>query len=424
MVLLVTVGGNHQPIVRAIETIRPEFVVFLCSHDLGTTKGSYEQVVGKGNVLRSSPGKAPDLPNIVVLTELPEGHYKVVTMPPDDFERCYAAIRKEVAFVKKEYPRGRICADYTGGTKTMSAALVTVAVDDPEIQLLVTVGDRRDLEKVADRTEHTTAAPTARVRTQRILDSVDQRLTVYDYDGAEAILREAVAGLQTDNAQRVRGAIHFCQGLKEWDKFQYARAYDSLKPYGRYLKQIAVLGYLQSEQGSRSYTAVEDLLHNAERRYCQERYDDAGARVYRSLELLVQVWLQERYGIHTSDVDVSKVPSEARPFVEAHREAREDTVKLGLMAAWDLLQFFPNDALGRWYEGRRNVFLDFLQHRNLSKLAHGDRPVDKMTYLRSARPVIEMCREVLGKIPSWTGKRVGRLEQLPNRLPDELKQLW
>jgi hypothetical protein len=45
------------------------------------------------------------------------------------------------------------------------------------------------------------------------------------------------------------------------------------------------------------YEIVEDLLLNAERRAMQDRYDDAVGRLYRALELLVQIRLLQTYDI-------------------------------------------------------------------------------------------------------------------------------
>jgi len=43
-VLIVTVGGSHQPIVTAISSLQPDRVIFLCSTG---NRGSESQVIGK-----------------------------------------------------------------------------------------------------------------------------------------------------------------------------------------------------------------------------------------------------------------------------------------------------------------------------------------------------------------------------------------
>lgn len=46
-VLILTVGGSHEPIVKSIKDTKADYVVFLCSDDLSTTKGSYTQITDK-----------------------------------------------------------------------------------------------------------------------------------------------------------------------------------------------------------------------------------------------------------------------------------------------------------------------------------------------------------------------------------------
>ena len=66
-VLLCTVGGSHQPILKAIESVSPDFVCFVCTGpDPVTGKaGSLRQVTGKNAVIFADrDAAAPTLPNI------------------------------------------------------------------------------------------------------------------------------------------------------------------------------------------------------------------------------------------------------------------------------------------------------------------------------------------------------------------------
>jgi hypothetical protein len=51
-ILICTVGGRHQPILKAIESTRPEYARFICTGDDPETGrgGSERQVVSKGNI--------------------------------------------------------------------------------------------------------------------------------------------------------------------------------------------------------------------------------------------------------------------------------------------------------------------------------------------------------------------------------------
>ncbi len=59
-ILFVSVGGSYQPIVKAIESLKPERTVFFCS------TGSHSQVIGKGKPCEQRKGSeiVKKLPNI------------------------------------------------------------------------------------------------------------------------------------------------------------------------------------------------------------------------------------------------------------------------------------------------------------------------------------------------------------------------
>jgi len=48
---------------------------------------------------------------------------------------------------------------------------------------------------------------------------------------------------------------------------------------------------------------IADILNNARRRMKEGKYDDAMARLYRTVELIAQYRLKMKYEIDTSDVD-------------------------------------------------------------------------------------------------------------------------
>lgn len=72
--LILTVGSRHEPIVKSIKDTKADYIVFLCSDDLSTTKGSYTQITDKVEVRdRKVPSKKLSLPNIPTQTNLNEG---------------------------------------------------------------------------------------------------------------------------------------------------------------------------------------------------------------------------------------------------------------------------------------------------------------------------------------------------------------
>ena len=132
IVLLCTVGGAHQPILKAIESTMPRHVCFFCTdRDPETGKpGSIVQVTGKDAVIKAHHrDNKPTLPNIPTQAGLPDESFETRIVPADDLDGAYLAMRTAVAELVCRHPGAQFVADYTGGTKTMTAALTCVALE-------------------------------------------------------------------------------------------------------------------------------------------------------------------------------------------------------------------------------------------------------------------------------------------------------
>ncbi|TBR58409.1 hypothetical protein B4U84_21060 [Westiellopsis prolifica IICB1] len=158
-ILLVTVGGSFQPIVTSIRTLQPERVIFIASDG---DKGSKSQVIGEGTPCEVRRGteiieRLPNIPTQVELGDMPSGTLRdrfqpnrdlILIQNPDDLSECYLKIHQCISQLQQTAPDDKILADYTGGTKTLSAAMVLAAVDSG-ISLYVTIAaSRENLVKV------------------------------------------------------------------------------------------------------------------------------------------------------------------------------------------------------------------------------------------------------------------------------------
>lgn len=417
-VLVLTVGGSHQPLVTAAQSLKPDRVVFLCSDDTPTARGSYEQVIGEGKVIKSNPQlEKPDLPNIVKLTGLTPSQYEIVRIKNfDSLVDCYLEARKVLGRVHREEPGDRVIADYTGGTKTMTAGLALAAVDDERCEINLVTGTRPDLEKVQDKTEFARPIVVWDLRGRRSLEEAKVRLSRYDYAGA-ADLMEAIGRIpiSEDLRQKITIGIAICRGLDAWDRFSHKEARELLEPYRKYLVQECImLDDLCRDQPKDPYIYVEDLLFNAERRATQGRYDDATARIYRALEMIVQIRLRTKYEIDTSDVDLAKVPEQRQKSLEHHR-SEDGKLRVPLFAAWTLVPDMGDEVLGAWFAKNKGKIQDFLGSRNLSILAHGNKPIDKAEYQSRGMTGILLCQDALANIPK-DERKIQAVRQLPQSL--------
>lgn len=416
-ILVLTVGGSHQPLVTAIQTLKPDRVIFLCSDDTPIAKGSYVQIIGEGKVIKSNPKlEKPDLPNIPTQVGLSPDQFDLVKIGHfDNLETCYLESSQILIKLHSEQPHARLIADYTGGTKSMTAGLALAAVESEWCELNLIAGTRTDLEKVKDRSQFARPIAVWDLRGRRKLEEVQVRLSRFDYAGAATLLeRIGSMPISESFSDKVRAGLAMCRGLDAWDWFNHHEARSLLQPYRRYLKESCImLDDLCRAEPRDPYLRVEDLLLNAERRAIQDRYDDAIARIYRALELTVQVRLKMKYGIDTSDIDLQKIPAQRRTSFERHRS---DTgkIQVPLFASWVLLQQL-DDHLGAWFAENKSKVQDFLGVRNSSILAHGLEPVDSARWQKKGSDGLTLCRQALATVPRSERNEVS-VQQLPQRL--------
>lgn len=422
-ILLLTVGGSHQPIIAAINALKPNYVCFLCSADTPGTraKGSYTQIEGQDNVIIAKYGdKEPTLPNIPAQLGLATDAYAVVKLPADELDSAVEAITQAINTCRSQFPDARLVADYTGGTKTMSAALVVAVLEAGDVTLNMVQGTRSDLTKVNDGTEYSTVASAERVTLRRRMAPYLGAWQRFAYD-------EAASGLKSLSAPqdaKLRGewqlARDLSEGFSAWDRFDHHEASRKLQPYKMRLGATLGLHYtfLDMLCGDATDTRREparlwDLWLNARRRASQGRYDDAVARVYRLLEWSAQWLLRTRAGINTSDLGDLAVPEDIG--VTTNREGKR---MIALFAAWQLASYRLGGEIGQFFEQEKDNMLNHLKARNHSILAHGYAPVDQAMWQAFAGWIEQALLPVLQDAAVKEGMRL-----VPPQLPAD-GQVW
>lgn len=107
-----------------------------------------------------------------------------------------------------------------------------------------------------------------------------------------------------------------------------------------------------------SYLILVSLLNNARRRYEEHKYDDAIARLYRSLELIAQIQLKTKYGLNSSNINIYSLKSRDvdENYIESLKSSRADDtdeIKLGLIQDYNLL-YQLEDELGKFFNENKN----------------------------------------------------------------------
>lgn len=420
-ILVCTVGGSHQPIVTAINDARPDYTLFVCSgKDPGTGRaGSDVQIIGTGLVIKAKhDDPKATLANIPAQTGLSPGAFEVIIVPADDLDGAVASIRKAFAAIGERFPQARIIADYTGGTKTMTAALVTAVLETDSIDLQLVTGNRADLVKVRNGTEYSASANIDAIRLERAMAPFLGAWRRFAYDEAALGLAAIRIPGQDPLRRRLFRARDLSRAFAAWDRFDHDEALRILDIYAAVIshdlgKHLGVLRALVETSEQQEPLRLFDLWHNAERRAAQGRYDDAVARLYRLLEWTAQWLLRSRCGIDTSDIQPDRIPAglDLKPD-------RFGKYQAGLYAAWTLIGKLTTGPAKGFVDSHLPALLGHVLTRNNSILAHGYSPIDQ---------------EAWSEFQAWTETnfmpmlleetKSVRLRAMPPQLPDDYRWL-
>jgi CRISPR-associated protein (TIGR02710 family) len=285
-ILVCTVGGSHQPILTALKARAWDHVVFVCTRPA-------EGIAGSAAMIEEAVDGGPPIP---VMAGLDPGRFEVVIVPPDDPDAAFARLQDKLRALGRERPGLPIVCDFTGGTKSMSAALILAALGC-DLPLQLVTGRRADLVKVLDRSEHAVAVNTERIAGAREFERLAAGWGRFAYqEAAQGFerLRDDLraAGLPRDELSRFNRAHELSAAFAAWDCFDHKKAagclqkklYRDLEIGGR-SDWFELASLLARGQGSPwGALHLTDLWRNAERCAARGRWDDAVARLYRLWE--------------------------------------------------------------------------------------------------------------------------------------------
>ncbi len=422
-VLILTVGGAHEPIVKSLKENTPDYTVFLCSDDSSVVKGSYTQITDKVEK-KNRDGTTSFLPNIPSQANLKEGTWEVVKIKYfDDLGTCYEKSICTIRDMREMLAPEEIIVDYTGGTKSMSAGLAAAALDDGNCKIVLVSGMRSDLEKVRDKTEYVKPVAYYDTLANKSLMQVASLVKRYDYAGVVDILESSIRlPLSNEKEGELKRYLDICKGFDAWDRFDHSLAYEFLNPYRKHhVTYVIFLERIKKEveDNSISYLLVEDLLLNAERRSVQGRYEDAIGRVYRAIELTAQIRLRTRYQQDTGNLKVElleNIGEEFRNKIERHRNSEDGKVQIGLMLSYELLAELRDPTVRPCFEVNKNRIRNFLSYRNNSLFAHGYKAIDRDTYAIEVPEIVEVMRGLISDLSAGEKRKTIEMQQFPERL--------
>lgn len=399
--MIISLGGTPEPLVRAMAEHRPQFVTFLASQDSVVLLGKVMELLDQEGLPRPA-------------------HRVVLVEDVNDLVHCYAKALEGARYLEEREIRAEeVVVDYTGGTKTMTAAVVLATVGRG-YRFSYVGGARRTkggLGIVESGYEEVYQGVSpwqifAVAEWQHLILHVRQ----YQYEAALTLVRETRRRQPAAEQVLWNGLENALEGLLYWDRFHHREALPRFKEGLRALTQWlelrprdqtaqALTGFVaQGERcleflvglaaDTRNFTRegprlVQDLLANADRRASQGRYDDAMARLYRALEMLGQLAFREKLGASTSNVPEVKIPAGLREeYARRYRDPQDGKIKVPLEATFQVLKELDDPGARQFFE-RYEDFRRIMLARNQSILAHGIQPIDGPLYQTLRNLLIE-----------------------------------
>jgi CRISPR-associated protein (TIGR02710 family) len=421
--MLVSVGGSPEPVIFSLNQRQPEYVIFFASR-------------ASRKMIRENIEPA--------LSFRPRDHEIVVTLDEEDLGVSVAELLRKIPQMLDLWGIGfaDLIGDYTGGTKTMSAALV-LALAERGCQYSYVGGKSRNKEGLG-----TVLSGYERML---FLDNPWDALAVGPCRDAALLFNRCRFMAVRDLAERTAARTerhrpffealqHLAEGYYDWDNFNHGRALQLLKRgesqlrnYAAASPQTAVrrfhaevaanlpllevinqeLGRLvKSNPGKKdkienkptasNSLLVTDLVANAMRRATLEfKYDDAVARLYSAVEKLAKHRLLVAYGIDNSAVDLARVPEPLHEELKTCTNPHEDgKIQIPLYKSYELLAAL-DDPLGAAYTVQAEELRKVLGVRNMSLLAHGFAPVSEETYRKLRKITLEFLDLKVEELPRF-----------------------
>lgn len=418
-VLVMSVGGSPEPLIHSIDNIKPILVYFIHS----------EKTLSVVDEINKNTKHKYDY-----LTKQVDNHESI----EDAFEKS-----KEVLFELNKKGWDEITIDFTGGTKPMTAGLVLASTgdkytdsynysyvgskisEDAEVRnkegVGIVISGHEQIKPQKD--PYDTYAVLEFNRGKNFFNHYQFEAAIQNFKEAEAKLDD---GKLKDLAKFYIKLVNFYQ---KWDKFN-----DKIEIYNEKLgknESFKLPSYFQKEiikkcpknllandfnnsdefinqlndnlkflrlkiqnnQKEAMGYYLPDLLNNAKRKIDEGFYDDAVARLYRAIELIAQVSLNEnglidvekfknhkvfhinRKQFMTQTKFDSDIPKELGAWNIKEYDEREKTFKVPKDKSFKILELFGEDLAKKYFAD--NQLKNAVNKRNDSILAHGLNPMNK-----------------------------------------------
>jgi CRISPR-associated protein (TIGR02710 family) len=319
--------------------------------------------------------------------------YEIISIDdPDDINRIYENLSAKFRDIKKGFDH--VTVDFTSGTKAMTGAL-TILGSFHEADSLSYVTGKRSGGIVIKGTERLLSLRPYSIIVERKLSEAVTFFNKCQLDSCVTVIEELLTRIPDPGLlSQITPFRNATLAYSAWDRFDHRTAFQNLKEVklSHFDRNKGFLGKLLNEPEKGPYF-IADLISNAKRRgEIEHKYDDAVARLYRTIELIAQYGLKKYEIDDTGNVPKEKIPSR---FI-SELKLVDDKAVIGLYQAYQFLAAL-GDNLGQSFLQDKKL-KDLLQKRNVSILAHGLTPVTKEGYEQLRDSVISCAERALHKI--------------------------
>lgn len=298
----------------------------------------------------------------------------------DDFDEIYRKMNKQF-----EKYKGKIKIDYTSGTKTMTMA-ACIAATVNQCELIFVSGERNEKSIIEESSRFVKKQDLNEVFKTRLFKEIKDLFNNYRFNqGLDKLEAVHIEGDEELEYLKMGYELLFVT-YKHFDDFNHKEAFEKFST-GFYIdfpdlknqlkrnyKSLHILNDPQHERYN--FYILGSLMNNAFRRAEEGKYDDAIARLYRTIELISQIEL-EKYDLDPYDVDLHRIEADS-PVIAKHLKSKltkdyDDNYKfISLDARFLLLYNISkfNDVAVEYSHNRTN-YNNMLHSRNNSIIAHG-----------------------------------------------------
>ena len=361
--LILSVGGTIDPLVKSIEEVQPDRVIFVASKETASKK----------------------MQEIIELTKEQGIQYQHESIILEDAEDLHEAF--ETGYKAKRYLKeGPVYVDYTGGTKSMSVGLALSFFGKDIKEYLYVGGSQRQkegvgtvkpgYEKLIQKTDP------ANLYAFNIAKRVEQFFNIGQYKFVCHILDNEIPQNQTShqNIKELEQIKKLAKAMHLWDSMDYHRGFAELNTYQKETKAFDFSlfqvnlpedfkEHLKKCSEGDEHHRIGDLIHAIERRQSLGEYDEAVLRIYRTIEYIGQMAFRKKFQCETSNVQIEKL----KCFDIYNKLKGQSMVKLLVSEIYEVLKEAGVQE-GQSYKEHEKEFKNFNKKRHQSVLAHGFQP--------------------------------------------------